>query len=139
VRNSRFKLVHNLLHHRQNPVYDIYLVQQRPKTFIPKELENEPEKFRDAYKIFRRPPEFEFYDLQNDPWEFHNLAEDVRYSKQFKRLKKLLSQWQIETNDPLRHDHILARFSAENDATMSSGKYVRKKPGEWKYPQYFRE
>jgi len=39
----------------------------------------------------------------------------------------------------LRHEDILARFTAENDATMISGKYVRKKLGQWKYPEYFFE
>lgn len=139
VRDSRFKLVHNLLPHRENPVYDIYLVQQRPETSTPEELKDAPEYVQDAYRIFRRPPEFELYDLQNDPWEFRNLAEDVRYSEQLERLKKRLARWQIETDDPLRHEEILTRFTAENDATMISGKYIRKRLGEWKYPKYFRE
>ncbi len=34
-------------------------------------------------------------------------------------------------------EHILEKFTAENDATKSSGKYVKKKSGQWKYPQYF--
>ncbi len=137
VRDSRFKLVHNLLPHRENPVYDIYLVKQMPKTFTPEELKDMPEHVREAYKIFRQPPEFELYDLQNDPWEFHNLAKDSRYVEQFIRLKKRLAEWQEETNDPLRHKHILDKFTTENDATMTSGKYIRKKSGQWKYSEYF--
>ncbi|HUV65021.1 MAG TPA: sulfatase [Sedimentisphaerales bacterium] len=137
VRDRRFKLVHNLLPHRENPVYDIYLVRQTPETFTPEELENAPKHVRDAYRIFRQPPEFELYDLQDDPWEFHNLAEDPRYAEQLKRLKRRLAEWQQETNDPLRYKHILDRFTAENDATMTSGKYVKKKLGQWKYPEYF--
>ena len=139
VRDNRFKLVHNLLPHRENPVYDIYLVEQRPETFIPEELEDVPKHVQEAYRVFRHPPEFELYDLQNDPWEFHNLAGDPRYAEQFKRLKKRLAQWQEETNDPLRHRHILDRFTAENDATMAGGKYIKKKLGQWRYPQYFFE
>ncbi|MHC4191366.1 MAG: sulfatase family protein [Planctomycetota bacterium] len=139
IRDRRFKLVHNLLPHRENPVYDIYLVAQRPKTFTPDELKNVPKQVQEAYKIFRQPPEFELYDLQNDPWEFHNLAEDTRYTEQLIHLKKRLAEWQEETNDPLRYTHILAKFTAENDATMTSGKYIRKKSGQWKYPKYFFE
>jgi N-sulfoglucosamine sulfohydrolase len=139
VRDSRYKLVHNLLPDRKNPVYDIYLVKQRPKTFTPEELKNKPKQVQEAYNIFRQPPEFELYDLENDPWEFYNLAEDPQYAEQLIRLKKRLAQWQVKTNDPLRHKHILEKFTAENDATMSSGKYIKKEPGEWKYPQYFFE
>jgi N-sulfoglucosamine sulfohydrolase len=139
LRDSRFKLVHNLLPQRQNPVYDIYLVQQRPKTFTPAELKDVPKQVQEAYKIFRHPPEFELYDLQNDPWEFHNLAEESQFAEQLARLKKRLNEWQEEMNDPLRQKHILARFTAENDATMATGKYVKKKLGRWKYPEYFYE
>jgi N-sulfoglucosamine sulfohydrolase len=137
VRDRRFKLVHNLLPHRKNPVYDIYLVKQTPKTFTPEELKNVPEHIQDAYRIFRQAPEFELYDLRNDPWEFHNLAGDPRYAEQLIRLKRRLAEWQEETNDPLRHKHILDKFTAENDATMTSGKYVKKKLGQWEYPEYF--
>ncbi len=139
VRDKRFKLVHNLLPERKNPVYDIYLVKQRPETFTQQELKNVPKQVQEAYKIFRQPPEFELYDLENDPWEFHNLAEDPRYNEQLILLKRRLAEWQQRTNDPLRHKHILKKFTAENDATMSSGKYIRKKLGQWKYPKYFFE
>lgn len=96
-----------------------------------------PKQVQQAYKTFRQPPEFELYDLKNDPWEFHNLAGDTRYMEQLIRLKKQLAGWQKETNDPLRHEHILNKFTAENDATMTSGKYIRKRTGQWKYPEYF--
>jgi len=139
IRDKRFKLVHNLLPKRKNPVYDIYLIQQRPKTFTPKELENVPAEIQQAYKIFLQPPEFELYDLRNDPWEFHNLAEDPHYTEQLIHLKKQLAEWQQRTNDPLRHKHILEKFTVENDATMISGKYIKKKLGQWKYPRYFFE
>ena len=139
VRDRRFKLVHNLLPQRKNPVYDIYLVKRMPKTFTPEELKNVPKQVQGAYKIFRQPPEFELYDLQTDPWEFHNLAEDTRYAEQLIHLKKRLADWQEETNDPLRHKHILDQFTAENDAAMTNGKYIRKKLGQWKYTEYFLE
>ena len=35
--------------------------------------------------------------------------------------------------------NILARFTAENDATMSSGQYRRKSLGQWQYPDYFNQ
>lgn len=137
VRDRRFKLVHNLLPHRENPVYDIYLLKQKPETFTPGQLDTARKEVQDAYGIFRKPPEFELYDLKNDPWEFHNLVNDPRYREHLKRLKDRLVKWQQETNDPLRYEHILARFTAENDATMTGGKYVKKKLGQWEYPEYF--
>jgi N-sulfoglucosamine sulfohydrolase len=139
VRDSRFKLVHNLLPGRRNPVYDIYLVEQRPETFTPDEVKNAPKHVQEAYKIFEQPPEFELYDLRNDPWEFQNLAEDASYAEHLRRLKRRLAEWQERTNDPLRHRRILEKLTAENDATMAGGKYVKKKTGQWKYPEYFFE
>jgi N-sulfoglucosamine sulfohydrolase len=115
------------------------LIKQRPETFTPEELKNKPKQVQEAYNVFRQPPEYELYDLRNDPWEFYNLAEDPRYAEQLIRLKERLAQWQIETNDPLRHKHILEEFTAENDATMVGGKYKKRKMGQWKYPQYFFE
>ena len=139
VRDGRFKLVRNLLPARENPVYDIYLVRQTPETFTSEELKDEPEYIQKAYEVFRHPPEFELYDLQNDPWEFHNLVEDSRYTEPLARLRKRLAEWQEETNDPLRHKRVLDKFTTENDSTMATGKYVKKKLGEWKYPEYFFE
>lgn len=137
VRDERYKLVHNLLSDRKNPVYDIYLVEQRPETFTPEELKDLPKHIRQAYNIFRRPPEYELYDLKNDPWEFNNLAEDPSYNEHLTRLKKQLAKWQKDTDDPFRYKRILEKFTAENDATMASGKYEKKKLGQWKYPEYF--
>jgi len=137
VRDERYKLVHNLLPGRKNPVYDIYLVEQKPETFTPEELKDVPEHIRQAYNIFRQPPEYELYDLKNDPWEFNNLAEDPLYNEHLTRLKKQLAKWQKDTDDPLRHKRILEKFTAENDATMATGKYKKKKLGQWKYPEYF--
>ena len=139
VRDERYKLVHNLLPDRKNPVYDIYLVEQRPETFTPEELKDSPEHIRQAYNIFHQPPEYELYDLKNDSWEFNNLAEDPLYSEHLTRLKKQLAKWQKETDDPFRHKRILEKFTAENDSTMASGKYKKKKLGQWKYPEYFFE
>lgn len=139
VRDSRFKLVQNLLPGRRNPVYDIYLVKQRPETFTPKELKNLPGHVQKAYEVFEQPPAYELYDLENDPWEFHNLAEESSYAEHLERLKRRLAEWQEKTDDPLRHRHILEKFTAENDATMAGGEYVKKKTGQWKYPEYFFE
>jgi N-sulfoglucosamine sulfohydrolase len=137
VRDERYKLVHNLLPDRKNPVYDIYLVEQRPETFTPGELENVPKHIRQAYDSFHQPPEFELYDLKKDPWEFNNLAENPSYNEHLTRLKKQLAKWQKETDDPFRHKCILEKFTAENDATMATGKYKKKKLGQWKYSEYF--
>ncbi|KAF8764375.1 N-sulfoglucosamine sulfohydrolase like protein [Argiope bruennichi] len=44
--------------------------------------------------------QWELFDLEKDPHETHNVANNSSYSSIFTALKKLLIDWQIETNDP---------------------------------------
>ena len=45
-------------------------------------------------------PEDELYDLANDPWELYNVAHDPKNASVVSEMRRLLSQWMIETEDP---------------------------------------
>lgn len=49
---------------------------------------------------FKAPrPAEELYVLSEDPYELNNVADDPRYRKQLKKLRKVLDDWIEETND----------------------------------------
>ena len=45
-------------------------------------------------------PQDELYDLENDPWELYNVAHDPKNASVISEMRRLLSQWMIETEDP---------------------------------------
>ncbi|MCK5694494.1 MAG: sulfatase-like hydrolase/transferase [Bacteroidales bacterium] len=135
VRNSRYKLIHNLLHGENNPEYRFVLDKFHDRDEFTRALELSAEEVREAYRILHAPPEFELYDLENDPYEFHNLAGDPSAKHVLKELKEQLKQWQEQTNDPLLYRENLQKLKAEVDSCFVEGKYVKKKM--WYYPDYF--
>lgn len=46
-------------------------------------------------------PEEELYDLRSDPHELHNLAGDPAYAAELESLRKAMTAWQAEIQDPL--------------------------------------
>ncbi|MBN2659177.1 MAG: sulfatase [Spirochaetales bacterium] len=54
----------------------------------------------------RRKPSAELYDLYFDPMEKNNLIDDPLYLSVTEKLDKILTEWQISTNDPLRKGEI---------------------------------
>lgn len=51
-------------------------------------------------RAFAKRPEYELYNLKEDPYQFVNLAGDKKYAKQMKEMKKALTEWMKETDDP---------------------------------------
>jgi len=97
VRDARFKLIHNLLAGKSQPINRVdgdmaYELSKKPGN---KDPEREA-----AFELAANPPEWELYDLQKDPWEFHNLAAEPLQAKRIKTLKSALMEWRQETNDP---------------------------------------
>ena len=41
----------------------------------------------------------ELFDTQNDPHELHNLASDIAFAEDLTRLRRALTQWQVQTNE----------------------------------------
>jgi len=135
VRDSRYKLIHNLLYEDINPGYQFTMDRFINTEAFYGELENSPSWVKDAYNILQKAPEYELYDLENDPYEFHNLAEDPSARDILEQLQRELMKWQERTNDPLRHDRNLHLLKAELDSCWSTGEYIEK--GRWYYPAYF--
>jgi N-sulfoglucosamine sulfohydrolase len=142
VRDRRYKLIHNLLPGRENPVFGWCHLWQL-KIFRPEAVDDLPAPWKEVYRRFRRPPEFELYDLQEDPWETRNLAGDKAHADTLERLKKVLAAWQERTGDALRKPELLKRFTEESDATLTGakgiirGRYRRKR--DWQYVKYLYE
>lgn len=51
--------------------------------------------------VWNATAEDELYDLQSDPGEIVNLAGDVKYASELKRLRGRLVDWMEKTNDRL--------------------------------------
>ena len=143
VRDSRYKLIHNLLAERENPKFAFY-AQHHNVHFsggtTEEELTSASETVQNAYATWRQPPEYELYDLQEDPYEFKNLVNDPGYAPIQENLKHALKQWQIESHDPFGDEAILARFTAEIDSINQkypNHTYSKNPDFAWQYLQYF--
>lgn len=53
----------------------------------------------DAYIFMKSKPIEELYDLKNDPYEVNNLALDINYKDKLEKLRKKLSDWQLDIKD----------------------------------------
>ena len=97
IRDTRYKLIHNLLAGVGKPSPRIdgdiaYTLSQEAR------YEGTP--IRAAFDTYADPPEIELYDLQEDPWEFRNLAGEPEYAEIQQRLESALDDWRRETDDP---------------------------------------
>ena len=107
IRDRRFKLIHNLLYERPNPVASIG----------PASLQRTPpgSAWRTTYETTVHPPEYELYDLQADPYEMINLAVHPDYQEALERLQTALRDWQEESDDPMRDPDFFAAMTREHD------------------------
>ncbi|MFV0604333.1 MAG: sulfatase [Niabella sp.] len=142
VRNNRFKLIHNLLHQRENPKFYYYVnnIGHFSGGTTIAEIDSSSKVVQVAYATWKHPPEYELYDLENDPYEFYNLSDDIRYTKTLNKLKEILNKWQKETIDPLLDKKILGRFTAEVDSINKAypkHDYAKDPNFHWRYPQYY--
>jgi N-sulfoglucosamine sulfohydrolase len=94
VRNTRYKLIHNLDSSRKNPVPYIGATRVRSGTQPSPQMKS-------AYETMENPPEFELYDLSKDPHETVNLAGNPELATVLMELKADLMNWRQETGDPL--------------------------------------
>lgn len=121
VRGKRFKLIHNLLYQKANPLFTIYAthsISGFEGGATQKEIETAEAPVRQAYATWRHPPAYELYDLENDPHELHNLSGDVHYQSQLEKLKNVLHDWQVRTIDPMLDSNMLNRLTREMEYIM---------------------
>ncbi len=134
VRNARYKLIENLMPELNNPGYDFTL--DRFFVDLSPIILAAPDHIRASYHRMKTPPKYELYDLQADPHEFRDLAADPEHATALHELKKQLTAWRAETNDPLLDPDNLTRLKAEIDACMVEGE-ARKPQLTLTYPAYF--
>ena len=142
VRNDRYKLIESLLPDTIHPDYDKtigklhgdYSAQDYFGTLdLNAVIDATRPDVKAAYALMRRPPRYQLYDLQADPYEFRNLTDDPKYADILAELKQQLTQWRVETNDPLVDPENLNQLTAE---IRSVTKKSDGKKHSWKYPEF---
>jgi N-sulfoglucosamine sulfohydrolase len=131
VRDSRYKLIENLLPDEVNPDAE-KIHKELP--FAAAAIAAAAPEVRHAYQLQQRPPRYELYDLQADPFEFRNLADLPGHTAIFAELKQHLATWREQTQDPLLNPANLQRLRAE---VYSVKKKAEGKALDWGYPDYF--
>ncbi len=97
IRTKEFKYIRNFMTDR--PLMQSQYRDKSPhyKEFM--EVYNSGTvKFADAWLSSIRPAE-ELYDMANDPYEIKNLADDPKYKKELKAMRKRLDSWIKSTGD----------------------------------------
>jgi N-sulfoglucosamine sulfohydrolase len=141
IRDSRYKLIVNLLQDRPNPVEHYYTYGQgrsRHYGTSQKEIDIARPEVHRAYATWRDAPPIELYDLLKDPNEFNNLAGNPKYARIQRRLEDALLEWRTHTNDPLLDPKMLKRLTSEMDRVGGDSKleYRKVKDFHWQYPYY---
>ena len=134
VRNSRYKLIWNLLPNERNPGYDFTVERFVSNEEMAEALRQASDDVRRAYELMAEPPEFELYDLKEDPFEFRNLADEPDHQGVLRELRGTLLQWRQQSADPFLDPSNVTRLRDEIEATRKNGQYQR--PDGWKYREY---
>ncbi|MBL8238963.1 MAG: sulfatase [Bryobacterales bacterium] len=111
IRDSRYKLIHNLLAGSAKPSTGI-----DGDTAFPRSATDAPADARQAFQTFANPPEYELYDLDADPVEFRNLAGDPGHAAALRRLQGALLAWRKKTQDPALDPSFLEKMAARQPA-----------------------
>ncbi len=115
VRDERFKLIVNDFSPADNPGYACYVKAKSAYAAgaTLEDIKKAPQHVQKAYATWANPPLYELYDLQNDPDEWVNLADNQKYSAEFKRLKTVLHEWRVESGDMIVYPENLEKLRAE--------------------------
>lgn len=139
VRDYRYKLIVNYNHSSDNPHYNLYLHQEGHFAggLSAEELAMAPDSMKPVFQTWKRPPLYELYDLWRDPHEFHNLSDQREYKAVLNRMKSALSQWQEDTDDPIRKPELLKAINEEVKAILRKEVDYMQPDFKWGYPDYF--
>ncbi|PQV48399.1 putative sulfatase [Jejuia pallidilutea] len=99
VRSKKFKYIKNYYINKPYTQYNTYKEMHYPMLPLMHVMFEEG-KLNDVQKPFMglyRPTE-ELYDLEKDPFEINNLAENINYSTELKKLRAELNKW-VKKND----------------------------------------
>jgi arylsulfatase A-like enzyme len=99
VRSKQFKYIRNYT--PENGYYECHSVQQhRPMLPVIIELGDQGKLTKTQQLILKKPkPKEELYDLYADPHEVNNLARSPEHRSALKRLRTLLDDWIVDTED----------------------------------------
>ena len=90
IRDSRYKLIHNLRAGSAKPTTGI----DGDRAFsLSRDARYDGTPARRAFDTFADPPEFELYDLRTDPYELDNVARTGEQAEVLERMKKALLAW----------------------------------------------
>ena len=110
IRDSRYKVVHNLL---AGKLKNNVGIDGDAAVEVVKAAAYRDTPLRKAMDLMADPPEWELYDLAADPWEFRNLSADAAHAATLRRMQGLLRDWRAETRDPFLDPDVLACKHAE--------------------------
>lgn len=97
VRNRRFKYIRNFHPDKPYLQHSSYKKLSYPVVTLMQVLHANGD--WDSPLMAADRPKEELYDLQDDPDEMHNVAEDADYADQLVKLRGLMDDWIVETND----------------------------------------
>ena len=102
LRNSRYRLIHNLNFKMPFPIDQDFFVSPTYQDLLNRTLAGQPTHWYRTLQDYYYRPQWQLFDLQTDKEELHNLASDPEHAGVFKELKAELLDWQIHTDDPWR-------------------------------------
>ena len=123
VRNKKYKYIRNFYNDLPNtpPADVVRSITYREMI----RLRNEGKLTKAQKNTFIQPrAEEELYDIQNDPYELHNLALSLDHTKQLKKFRQALADWQKDTNDIDPPFRTLDEFGREDGQALP----VRERP-----------
>ena len=87
-----------------------------------------------AYLMQPRKPAEELYDLKEDPWETRNLIGDPALREEAEKLRRVLRQWERESNDQGRKPEPKGNITKKYQDTIEK-RLQQLREGTGRYPQ----
>ena len=100
IRNTRFKLIHNLYFKMPFMIDQEIYLSPSFQDILNRTMQERPTNWFKTLREYYYRNEWEMYDLVHDPHEMNNISGAPAYLSIFVELKKKLLDWQRITNDP---------------------------------------
>ncbi|CAL1286568.1 unnamed protein product [Larinioides sclopetarius] len=100
VRTKNYKLIHNLNFKMPFPIDQDFFISPTFQDLLNRTAERRETHWYKNLSNYYYRDQWELFDLEKDPHETYNVANNFSYSSVLASLKKMLINWQIETNDP---------------------------------------
>ena len=98
IRTEKYKLIYNAYYEVPHGI--AMDLSSSPTWYALKKAQKEEMLTKDQQNIFLCPrPMIEIYDLMKDQYELNNVADEMEYYTEGRKLMALLLKWQEETSD----------------------------------------